>query len=246
MMPLTTVGSIMSQMIHPMLARESGRWLITATACATAITVAAFVSLEMSESELQKRLIAQLGQVNLKSLVNNAVDDDDWPRVQSAREQIMRLPLAVLDNTAATVAQIRGYVRSSSRTQKLGSLTVDYVGLLQGDPSKERRILIGEFSRAMKLIAKEFHIPVVVLSQLNRESEKRMDKRLSIAELKESGDLEQDAGVVLLLRRDEDKQGEVGVIVAKNRHGTAGEVSLGWRGHYQLMDDLARDWEPGA
>ena len=209
-------------------------------------SVAAFVSLEMSEAELQKRLIAQLGKVNLKSLVNNALDEDDWPRVAAAREQIMQLPLAVLDNAAATVAQIRGYVRSLSRTQKLGSLTVDYVGLLQGDPSKERRILIGEFSRAMKLIAKEFHIPVIVLSQLNRESEKRMDKRPSIAELKESGDLEQDADVVLLLWRDEEKQGEVGVIVAKNRHGTAGEVSLAWMGHYQLMGDLARDWEPGA
>lgn len=212
---------------------------------------AAFVSLEMSEPELQKRLIAQLGQVHLGKLVNNALDDDDWPRVSAARSEIMHLPLAVLDNAAATVAQIRGYVRSLSRKQKVGSLTVDYVGLLQGDPSKDRRVVIGEFSRAMKLIAKEFHIPVVVLSQLNRESEKRMDRRPMISDLRESGDLEQDADVAFLLWRDdqdESKKGEVGVIVAKNRHGTTGEVSLAWQGHYQQMSDLGFDdgWEPGA
>ncbi len=222
-----------------------------AVGVARAGTTAVFVSLEMSEPELQKRLIAQLGEVNLKHLVNNAVADDEWSRVSAAREEIMRLPLAVLDDAAVTVAQIRGYVRSLSRTQELGSLTVDYVGLLQGDPKKDRRIVIGEFSRAMKLIAKEFHIPVVVLSQLNRESEKRPDQRPVKSDLKESGDLEQDADVVLLLYRDHDdpsKRGEVNVIVAKNRHGTTGEVSLAWKGHYQQMSDLGFDdgWAPGA
>lgn len=211
---------------------------------------AAFVSLEMSEPELQKRLISQLGLVRLERLVNNALEDDDWARVRDAREQIMGLPLAVADSAAATVASIRGHVRSVSRRQKVGCLVVDYVQLLQGsDPSKSRQQVVGEFSRAMKLIAKEFHIPVIVLSQLNRKSEERMDKRPSIADLRESGDLEQDADVVLLLwrdDRDEEKQGEVGVIVAKNRHGTTGDVSLAWRGHYQRMDDLAHGWEPGA
>lgn len=212
--------------------------------------VAAFVSLEMSEPELQKRLIAAEGQVRLERLVNNVLEDDDWPRVQLARESIMKLSMAVDDNAAATVATIRGFVRSLSRRQDVGCLVVDYVQLLQGsDPSKSRQQVVGEFSRAMKLIAKEFHIPVIVLSQLNRKSEERMDKRPSIADLRESGDLEQDADVVLLLwrdDRDEDTRGEVGVIVAKNRHGTTGDVSLAWRGHYQRMDDLARGWEPGA
>jgi replicative DNA helicase len=215
-------------------------------------SVACFVSLEMSEPELQKRLIAQLGEVRLERLVNNALESDDWPRVQEAREQIMGLPLAVADNAAATVATIRGFVRSVSRRRDVGCLVVDYVQLLQGsDPSKSRQQVVGEFSRAMKLIAKEFHIPVVVLSQLNRKSEERMDKRPSIADLRESGDLEQDADVVLLLwrdDRDEETKGEVGVIVAKNRHGTTGDVRLAWRGHYQKMSSLAfgDGWEPGA
>ncbi|WP_336647552.1 replicative DNA helicase [Microbacterium sp. MMO-10] len=211
---------------------------------------AAFVSLEMSEGELQKRLIAQLGSVHMSRLVNNALEDDDMLRVQAAREQIMKLPIAVADNAAATVATIRGHVRSVSRRQEVGCLVVDYVQLLQGsDPSKSRQQVVGEFSRAMKLIAKEFHIPVVVLSQLNRKSEERMDKRPSIADLRESGDLEQDADVVLLLwrdDRDDDMRGEVGVIVAKNRHGTTGDVRLAWSGHYQQMNDLAKGWEPGA
>lgn len=211
-----------------------------------------FVSLEMSESEIQKRLIAQLGEVNLKSINTGALTDADMPRIAAAQDEIRALKLAVLDDPAVTIAQIRGYVRTISRTQEIGSLTVDYVGLLQGDQSKDRRVLIGEFSRAMKLIAKEFHIPVIVLSQLNRKSEERIDRRPMVADLKESGDLEQDADVVLLLWRDPDdevKKGEVGVIVGKNRHGTTGDVSLAWRGHYQRMDDLAFDgggWEPGA
>lgn len=223
-----------------------------AVAVAQTGAAAAFVSLEMSESELQKRLISQLGEVRLERLVNNALEDDDWPRVQAAREQIMGLPLAVADNAAATVATIRGHVRSVSRRQTVGCLVVDYVQLLQGsDPAKSRQQVVGEFSRAMKLIAKEFHIPVIVLSQLNRKSEERMDKRPSIADLRESGDLEQDADVVLLLwrdDRDEETKGEVGVIVAKNRHGTTGDVRLAWRGHYQKMDSLAfgDGWEPGA
>lgn len=213
---------------------------------------AVFVSLEMSESEIHKRLISQLGEINLKAINTGALTDDDMPRIQNAHDEIRSLKLAVLDDPAVTVAQIRGYVRTISRTQEIGSLTVDYVGLLQGDPSKDRRVLIGEFSRAMKLIAKEFHIPVIVLSQLNRKSEERMDRRPMVADLKESGDLEQDADVVLLLWRDPDDEsarGEVGVIVGKNRHGTTGDVRLAWRGHYQTMSDLAFDsggWEPGA
>jgi len=214
-----------------------------------------FVSLEMSESEIHKRLLAQLGEVDMKRINTGVLNDDDLPRLQAAQEQIRALKLAVLDDPAVTVAQIRGYVRTLSRSHEIGSLTVDYVGLLQGDPSKPRHQLIGEFSRAMKLIAKEFHIPVIVLSQLNRKSEERMDRRPMVSDLKESGDLEQDADVVLLLHRDpddEDKRGEVGVIVGKNRHGPTGDVRLAWRGHYMTMSDLAFDdfggggWEPGA
>lgn len=211
-----------------------------------------FVSLEMSESEIHKRLIAQLGEINLKAINTGALTDRDLPRIQAAQDEIRSLKLAVLDDPAVTVAQIRGYVRTISRTQEIGSLTVDYVGLLQGDPSKDRRLLIGELSRAMKLIAKEFHIPVILLSQLNREPEKRMDRRPIVSDLKEAGDLEQDADVVLLLWRDPDdesKRGEVGVIVGKNRHGTTGDISLAFLGHYQKMTDLALDgggWEPGA
>lgn len=171
---------------------------------------ACFVSLEMSEGELQKRLISQLGEVHMGHLVNNVLDDDDWPRVRAAREQIMGLPIAVSDNAGATVATIRGFVRSVSRSGPVGCLVVDYVQLLQGsDPSKSRQQVVGEFSRAMKLIAKEFHIPVVVLSQLNRKSEERMDRRPSIADLRESGDLEQDATWCCCCGRTVTKSGPV-------------------------------------
>lgn len=223
-----------------------------AVAVAQTGKTAVFVSLEMGERELHKRLIAQLGQVHLTPLNNNAVAEHEWPRVVAARDELMKLPLVLIDNAAATVAQIRGYVRTLSRTREIGSLTVDYVGLLQGaDDVKNRQETISAFSRGMKLIAKEFHIPVVLLSQLNRKSEERIDRRPHIADLRESGSLEQDASVAFLLYRDENdesKKGEVGMLIAKNRHGPTGEVSLAWQGHYQIMSDLGFDdgWEPGA
>ena len=211
----------------------------------------AFCSLEMSEGELQKRLISQTGRVHLSALVNNALQDDDWERVAAARAKIGRMPLFIDDNAAATVATIRGFVRSVSREGPLGGLVVDYVQLLQSpDTSRSRQQIIGEFSRGMKLIAKEFGIPAVVLSQLNRKSEERVDRKPSISDLRESGDLEQDADVVFLLSRDDRDEerkgeGEVEVQIAKNRHGPNGETSLAWLGHYSLMQELGCGWSPG-
>jgi len=206
------------------------------------------VSLEMSEPELQKRMLAQLGRVHLSKLVNNALEPDDWPRVAEARAKISDLPIFVNDQANSTVAQIRGYVRSVSRERELAGLVLDYVQLVQGsDPSKSRQQVVGEFSRAMKLIAKEFQIPVIVLSQLNRKSEDRPDRRPNLSDLRESGDLEQDADVVFLLSRDvrdETRQGEVDVQVAKNRHGATGDTVLAWQGHFAVMEDSTGDWEP--
>ncbi|WP_310021158.1 DnaB-like helicase C-terminal domain-containing protein [Microbacterium resistens] len=209
-----------------------------------------FLSLEMSRIELMKRIAAQLGRIHMQALMNNALTEDDWDRARDADRMAAKLDLALSDDASMSPAQIRGWVRSLAHEGELAGLVVDYVQLIQSaDPSKDRRLVVGEFSRAMKLIAKEFQIPVLVLSQLNRKSEERMDKKPALSDLRESGDLEQDADVVLLLSRDDrddSRRGEVDVQIAKNRHGSTGEVSLAWLGHYSLMEDLGGGWEPGA
>ena len=208
----------------------------------------AFCSLEMSEGELQKRLVSQLGAVHMAHLVNNALEPDDWDRVAQARPFIERLPIFINDDASATVAKVRAFTRSVARRGKLAGLVVDYAQLLQAtDPSKPRQEVVSEFSRSLKVTAKEFGIPVVLLSQLNRASEQRMDRRPTLADLRESGSIEQDADVVFLLSRDEQDEamrGMVRVLIAKNRHGSTGETELAWLGHWARMDEPQMGWSP--
>ncbi len=208
----------------------------------------AVCSLEMGEEELQKRLVSQLGRVHMSAMSNNALDGDDWKRAAGARAKIMRMPLFIDDRPGQTIAQIRAHVRSVAREGPLSGVVVDYLQLVESsDPRKDRRIHLGEVSRAMKHMAKEFDCPVVALAQLNRKSEERPGKRPLLSDLKETGDIEQDADVVLLLSRDLDDEaraGEVDVIVAKNRHGNTGDVRLAWLGHYASMEDSGAGWAP--
>lgn len=245
------IGGLRPRAMYVVGARPASGKSIMAMNLATALADegnVAVVSLEMGEEELQKRLVAQLGRVHMSALMNNALQDDDWNRASSARAKIMRMPLFVNDRPGQTVTQIRAFVRSVAREGPLSGVVVDYVQLVEGsDPRKERRVVVGEISRAMKLIAKEFDCPVIVLSQLNRKSEERMNRKPALSDLRESGDLEQDADVVFLLSRDPDdesRSGEVDVIVAKNRHGTTGDVTLAWLGHYASMEDAGADWAP--
>lgn len=208
----------------------------------------AVCSLEMGEEELQKRLVSQLGRVHMSAMSNNALDSDDWKRAATARAKITRMSVYIDDRPGQTIAQIRAHVRSVAREGRLSGVVVDYLQLVEAsDPRKDRRVHLGEVSRAMKLIAKEFDCPVVALAQLNRKAEERPGKRPMLSDLKETGDIEQDADVVLLLSRDlddESRAGEVQVIVAKNRHGNTGEVTLAWLGHFASMEDAGAGWAP--
>lgn len=204
-----------------------------------------FASLEMSERELQKRLVAQVGEVRVQDLVNSAVDPADWDRVHQARDAVEAMPLFINDNAAATVNSIRSYARTVARTKPLAGIVVDYLQLMQGaGESKPRQEEIAGFSRQLKLLAKEFEVPVIVLSQLNRASEQRADRMPAIADLRESGAIEQDADVVILLHResaydrDSPRHGEIDLIVAKNRHGRTGVATLAFQGHYGRMVDM--------
>lgn len=204
----------------------------------------AFSSLEMSRDELLTRLIAMRGKVHLTPLTTHALSDEDWERVSRVRPGILNLPLFVDDRSGVTVTQIRAWARSVSRRGQLAGVVVDYLQLITGgDRSRARHEVVGEISRQLKILARELGCPVLALSQLNRESVGKQGRRApSLADLRESGSIEQDADVVLLLQRSLDDDGKpgdrLGVHVAKNRHGQTGVRTLAWEGQFARVVDL--------
>lgn len=201
-----------------------------------------YVSLEMSEDELQLRLISQFGEVHMKSLRNHALNDEQWKRVAIARQKMQGAPIFI-DDRSTTLAEMRAYIRSVSRRGQLAGVVVDYLQLMEGgDPKQSRQEFVGSMSRQLKLMAKQLGVPVIALSQLNRLVEGRKSRVPILSDLRESGSIEQDADVVLLLSYDRAKPGDLTVSVAKNRHGENGEVSLIWQGQYARLRD--RTWSP--
>jgi replicative DNA helicase len=201
-----------------------------------------YVSLEMSEDELQLRLIAQFGEVHMKSLRNHTLNEEQWKRVAIARQKMQGAPIFI-DDKSTTLAEMRAYIRSVSRRGQLAGVVVDYLQLMEGgDPKQSRQEFVGSMSRQLKLLAKQLGVPVIALSQLNRLVEGRKSRVPILSDLRESGSIEQDADVVLLLSYDRSKKDDLVVAVAKNRHGENGEVSLIWQGQYARIRDRA--WSP--
>lgn len=193
----------------------------------------AFNSLEMGVREIHQRAVAHVSGVGLGYLqgtVNGrpTLVGENWERVQQARPVLEALPLSIDDRSYVTTTDIRAHARTVSRRGELQGVVVDYLQLM-GTPSGDRRPrheVVASMSRDLKLLAKELHCPVLALSQLNRASENRVGKAPTLADLRESGAIEQDADVVLLLSVPEDDDGkprddQLRVLVAKNRHGEA-------------------------
>lgn len=204
-----------------------------------------FASLEMSKAELEKRLLSAEASVHLAGMLDANLSASDWDRMNVARERIAGMRLAFYD-AAASLSQVLSFARTMHREGKLGLLVVDYLQLLTGDGKAEsRQVEVSQFSRSLKLLARELHIPVLALSQLNRESAGRKGGEPRISDLRESGSLEQDASVVLLLHRDEERApSKLKVIVAKNRHGRSGEATLQWEGRFARAVEMP--WSPTA
>jgi replicative DNA helicase len=203
-------------------------------------------TLEMSRREIEIRLLAQMAKVDFGNLERRQLTDDDWSRIARVRGELANLPLAVRDGAAARLADIRRYARAAARRRNLGLVVVDYLQLMQSPPvQRPRHEVVAEFSRGLKLLARELEIPVVAMSQLNRASEARHDKTPNLADLRESGAVEQDADVVLLLHRDmhdDAKRADLHVAVAKNRHGSVGNFTLQFEGHLQRA--VQKSWRP--
>jgi replicative DNA helicase len=208
-----------------------------------------FFSLEMSRVELSQRLLCSEARVDSTKVRNGRLTDDDWRRISHAIGRLGDAQLWIDDNPHVTVMEIRSKARRlQSKVGQLGMIVVDYIQLMTGNSRAEnRQTEVAEISRGLKILARELQCPVVALAQLNRALEQRADKRPMLADLRESGSLEQDADVVVFLYRDEQynpdspDRGTAEVLVTKHRAGPTGMVRLAFLDHYTKFANMARE-----
>ncbi|WP_052460888.1 replicative DNA helicase [Microbacterium gorillae] len=211
-----------------------------------------FFSLEMGRAEIAMRLLSAEGGLYLQSLRKGTLDSRDWTAVASTRGRINDAPLYIDDSPNMTLVEIRAKCRRLKQRAGLKMVVIDYLQLMSsGKRVESRQQEVSEFSRALKLLAKELQVPVIALSQLNRGAEGRPDKKPAISDLRESGSIEQDADMVILLHREsaydkENRPGEADLIVAKHRNGPTDTITVAFQGHYSRFVDMAPgDMPPG-
>jgi replicative DNA helicase len=220
--------------------------IVTHAAITTAKPVLLF-SLEMSHLELTQRILCSEARVDATRMRNGRLLDSDWPKVSDAIGKLGDAPIYIDDNPNVTVMDIRAKARRLMAREGLGLVVIDYLQLMTGRSRAEsRQVEVSEISRGLKILARELNVPVVALSQLSRNLEMRQDKRPVLADLRESGSIEQDADVVLFIYRDEvynpdsDQRGTAEVIIAKHRNGPVGTVQLAFVDHYTRFANMAR------
>jgi replicative DNA helicase len=205
-------------------------------------------SLEMSHMELTQRLLCSEAKVDATRMRTGKLHDADWTKIGNAISRMSEAPIFIDDNPNLTVMDIRARARRLKSREGLGLVVVDYLQLMTGRHGAEnRQVEVSEISRGLKILARELEVPVVALSQLSRGLEMRQDKRPMLADLRESGSIEQDSDVVLFLYRDEiynpdstENQGMAEIIVAKHRNGPTGVTRLAFIGQYARFDNMAR------
>jgi replicative DNA helicase len=213
----------------------------------------AVFSLEMSKEQIALRILCSKARVNLKSLRTGFLTQEDWGRLTQAVGSISDSPLYVDDTPAINTLEIRAKARRLKKERDLGLVIVDYLQLMRAATrSDSREKEISEISRSLKALAKELGVPVIALSQLNRKVEERPNKRPQLADLRESGAIEQDADVILFIYRDEvynksednPKKGEAEIIVGKQRNGPIGMVTAAFDARFSTFRPHARREEP--
>jgi len=205
-------------------------------------------SLEMSHMELTQRLLSSEARVDASRMRTGKLRESDWPKIGNAISRMSEAPIYIDDNPNLTVMDIRARARRLKSREGLSLVVIDYLQLMTGrHGSENRQVEVSEISRGLKILARELEVPVVALSQLSRNLEGRPDKRPMLADLRESGSIEQDADVVLFLYRDEvynpdatETAGTAEVIVAKHRNGPTGTTRLAFIGHHARFDNMAR------
>lgn len=221
-------------------ARATGRWAL-------------FFTLEMGVREQALRMLSGASRVNVQRLASGRIYDNEWPRVSDAVGKLVDLNIAFNEQASLTVTELRAQARRAMREYGgLSLIVVDYLQLmLAGETDSNRATQLAEISRGLKLLAKELQVPVLALSQLNRELEKRVNKRPVMSDLRDSGALEQDADVILFIYRDEvyhpktEDRGIAEVLVAAQRNGPVGDIKLTFLGERTRFENYAAGEDPG-
>jgi replicative DNA helicase len=203
-------------------------------------------SLEMGRNEITMRLLSAESRVPLANMRNGQLDDDDWARLARRMGEVADAPLFIDDSPNMSLMEIRAKCRRLKQRHDLKFVIIDYLQLMSSPKRVENRQQeVSEMSRSLKLLAKELDVPVVALSQLNRSPEQRSDKKPLLSDLRESGSIEQDSDVVILLHREDfyeresARAGEADLIVAKHRNGPTATVTVAFQGHYSRFVDMA-------
>jgi replicative DNA helicase len=215
----------------------------------------ALFSLEMSKEQLVLRMLCSEAKVDAHKLRGGFLGETDWPKLTRAAGILSEAPIFIDDTPALSVLEMRAKARRLMAEHELGLVIVDYLQLMRGRglsgrgrPSSETREQeISEITRSLKALAKELNIPVIALSQLNRKVEERTDKRPHLADLRESGAIEQDADLIAFIYRDEiynraddnPNKGIAEVIIGKQRNGPVGEIKLAFLDKYTTFENLA-------
>ena len=210
-----------------------------------------FFSLEMSRTELAMRVLSAEGKISMGRLKKGDLDTEGWTNLATLQGRIDSAPLFIDDSPNMTLMEIRAKCRRLKQRNDLKLVVLDYLQLMSsGKKVESRQQEVSEFSRSLKLLAKELDVPVIALSQLNRGSEQRTDKRPMVSDLRESGSIEQDADIVILLHREDmynpesDRVGEADMIIAKHRGGPTRTIPLAFSGKYSRFNNMANEAPP--
>jgi replicative DNA helicase len=210
----------------------------------------ALFSLEMSEAELAQRFVASQARIKGEDLRKGRVAESRWPKILEASQRLADSPLYVDDSSDMSMLEVRAKARRlhQQNPDGLGLIIVDYLQLLRPDGRVESRVeQVGQMSRGLKILARELQVPVIALSQLSRAVESRTDKRPILSDLRESGQIEQDADLVMFIYRDEyydresEREGEADIIIAKHRNGGLADVVLTFQKEYPKFMNFAGD-----
>jgi replicative DNA helicase len=196
----------------------------------------AFFSLEMSQSDVNKRILSNTRKISMSHLMNpKQLTPADWEKIADWTANY-RQPIAVAKSQSIDLTGIKRFTRNVHRREPLAGVVVDYLQLMAQAPAdkRSRQDFVADMSRNLKLLAMDMNVPVIMLSQLNRQSEQRENKAPMLSDLRESGAIEQDSDVVILLHRQISGPGseDLKMLVAKNRHGAANPAQFTFRGHY--------------
>ncbi|MFI0738059.1 replicative DNA helicase [Streptomyces sp. NPDC021100] len=206
-------------------------------------------SLEMGRNEIAMRLLSAEARVALHHMRSGAMTDEDWTRLARRMPDVSQAPLFIDDSPNLSMMEIRAKCRRLKQRQDLKLVIIDYLQLMQSGGSRRaesRQQEVSDMSRNLKLLAKELELPVIALSQLNRGPEQRTDKKPMVSDLRESGSIEQDADMVILLHREDayekesPRAGEADIIVGKHRNGPTATITVAFQGHYSRFVDMAQ------